>query len=386
MTLDRRCLSCGSPAFRIVSRFQGLARVSSDCKPVAPGGMIGSCEACGLIQKIVDAELQYDIGRIYDEYDSYYQGAGLEQIVFDGQAGAIRRSELLARHIDLTGLLPTEGRCLDFGCGRGAFLLAIGGVRPRWKLSGLELDARNLPALQLIPGFEKLEIGVAEQIAGGAALISMIHALEHVLDPGTSLATLREKLAPGGLLFIEVPNVAENPFDLTIADHVSHFTPNTLSGLLSAVGFEIASLSTDWVKKEISVLARVAPPRPAAGRAAGEAELASRQIEWLQDVLERAREASERRPFGIFGTSIAAVWLSSALGERIDFYVDEDVERQKRAFRGKPVVAPATVPDGATIFIGLAPVIATRIADKIRRCGVDIVTPPPLATTARENP
>ena len=339
---------------------------------------MGCCKACGLVQKIIDDAYRGDIGHIYAEYDSYYQGGGLEQMVFDEQAGAIRRSELLARHIDGTGLLPAKGRCLDFGCGRGAFLAAIGGVRPKWKLSGLELDDRNRAALQAIPGFDRLEIGEAANIEGGYALISMIHALEHLLDPLAELRTLREKLGAGGYLFVEVPNVAENPFDLTIADHVSHFTPHTLTGLLNAAGFEVATLSTDWVRKEISVMAKVAPARPAAVAARDEIGLADRQIAWLADVLRLARETSTRRPFGLFGTSIAAIWLSGALGGAIDFYVDEDEERQKRGFLGKFVLAPAAIPEAATIFIGLAPAIALHIADKVRRPGVAAVTPPPL--------
>jgi hypothetical protein len=299
-------------------------------------------------------------------------------MVFDGRAGAIRRSELLARHLDGTGLLPANGRCLDFGCGRGAFLRAFGSVRPRWKLSGLELDERNLPALRSIPGFETLEIGEPAGISGGYTLISMIHALEHLLDPLATLKFLRDKI--DGYLFIQVPNLADNPFDLTIADHVSHFTPYTLTSLLGAAGFVVTTLSTDWVKKEISVIAKPAPVRASLVRAPDEATLAAPQAAWLADVLRLARETVLRRPFGLFGTSIAAIWLSASLGDNIDFYIDDDTARQHNGFLGKLVLARSAVPDGSTVFIGLAPAIANPIAEQLRRAGVEAVTPPPIAS------
>jgi 2-polyprenyl-3-methyl-5-hydroxy-6-metoxy-1,4-benzoquinol methylase len=374
------CLCCGSSAVRLVPGCDGLASVSSDCKPVAANGALGSCKQCGLVQKIIDPDYRKHIDRIYSNYDSYYQGGGLEQMVFDERAGAIRRSELLARHLDVTGLLPADGRCLDFGCGRGAFLRAIGSVRARWKLSGLELDDRNLPALRSIPGFETLEIGEAAGISGGYALLSMIHALEHLLDPLATLKILREKIAADGYLFIQVPNLADNPFDLTIADHVSHFTPHTLTSLLSAAGFVVTTLSTDWVKKEISAIAKPAPVRASVERAPDEATLAARHAAWLTDVLSLARETVRQRPFGLFGTSIAAIWLSGGLGDNIDFYIDDDTARQHNGFLGKLVLARSAVPDGSTVFIGLAPAIANPIAEQLRRAGVQAVTPPPIAS------
>src|SRR5580693_5095861 len=145
----------------------------------------------------------------------------------------------------------------------------------------------------------------------------MIHALEHLLDPLATLKFLRDKI--DGYLFIQVPNLADNPFDLTIADHVSHFTPYTLTSLLGAAGFVVTTLSTDWVKKEISVIAKPAPVRASLVRAPDEATLAARHAAWLADVLRLARETVLRRPFGLFGTSIAAIWLSASLGDNIDF-------------------------------------------------------------------
>jgi len=373
-----KCLCCGALALATLSRYRAIPRVSSDCKPVSAGGELFFCAACGHIQKAATAAFLQDIERIYRDYDSYYQGGGLEQMVADENGARARRSNVLVRRLDVVSALPPKGRCIDIGCGRGAFLRALAERERGLLLYGLELDRRNLAEFERIPGFKALFCGEPNDIPGAYDLISMIHALEHMLDPRATLEALRKKLTPGGLLFIEVPNVEENPFDLVIADHASHFTPRTLDVLLAETGFERLTLSTEWVKKEISVLARTTETpvgRPLADCAS---TFLTHQLNWLENTLDHAHKAARSAPFGLFGTSIAAVWLTAALADQIDFYLDEDEERQGRYFFGKPVLHPEQAPHGSTVFVGLAPAIAAQIAERLRRLGLRTVLPPDL--------
>ena len=104
----------------------------------------------------------------------------------------------------------------------------------------------------------------------------------------------------------------------------------------------------------------------------GAAPFARRNLAWLEDTLNRGRAlAGESRPFGIFGTSIAGIWIHSAIGSNVDFFVDEDDMRVGRKYFGVPILAPASVPAGATVFVCLEPelsqAIAARHADSTRR-------------------
>ena len=60
---------------------------------------------------------------------------------------------------------------------------------------------------------------------------------------------------------------------------------------------------------------------------------------------------ADARCFGIFGTSIAGMWLYGSLSNRIEFFVDEDVSRVGGHYEGRPIISPDDVPDGATIFV-----------------------------------
>lgn len=363
-----------------VAEYRELPRVSSDCKPVPAGGEMLACEVCGGIQKSATPDFLADIGRIYDAYDVYYQGGGLEQIVFDSQSGGtMRRSELISNCLLSSKILPESGKAIDIGCGNGSFLRALSDRLPSFEFIGLELDDRHLAALRTIRGFVELRHDRVTAIAGRFDFISMIHALEHFIDPLETLQALRKNLTSVGVIYIQVPNVLENPFDLLIADHVSHFSSASLGALLSRAGFEIVSLSTDWVKKELSVIARVSEQSAAFRWPCHPLSLASDHIAWLSSTFNLARgTAAMASNFGIFGTSIAATWLSGALSDRIKFYLDEDPGRQGRRFFDKPIYGLDDAPRESTIFVGLAPVIARALGQRLRLHGYNIVVPPEL--------
>jgi len=375
------CHVCASPRLVPFHGYAEMPRVSSDCRPVGLGGSLHICAACGVAQKLATPEFLADVAAIYAQYDIYYQGGGAEQIVFDSETGkGVRRSALLSRRLATTGLLPKSGSVMDIGCGNGAFLRALGTQMPGYELYGLELDERNLAAMRDIPRFAGLKVGDMTKLDGEYALIAMVHTLEHLTDPLAALVALRRNLGTEGLMFIEVPNVAENPFDLVVADHATHFTPASLERLLIRAGMEPILFETGWIRKELSVLVRPTSGGVTTRQTTDPPGLVAAQLAWLDATLAAARLASTRAAiFGLFGTSIAGTWLASFFADRIAFYIDEDVSRQGRTFFGKPVLAPEKAPAGAVVFLAVTPAVGDALAPRLRRLGLHPVLPPPLA-------
>ena len=153
-----------------------------------------------------------------------------------------------------------DGRLLDFGCGSGAYLLAM--HRRGWKVVGVDTSIRavdrirdelglpahagTLPHLDLEP--ESFDV------------ITMWHSLEHTHEPAPLLREARYLLAPGGKLIIAVPNIDSLPFrwfgrdwfGLDLPRHLSHFTPATLTQMLQRVGFAVEPIQfvrhADWLR------------------------------------------------------------------------------------------------------------------------------------------
>ncbi|MEO8008180.1 MAG: class I SAM-dependent methyltransferase, partial [Betaproteobacteria bacterium] len=245
-----------------------------------------------MVQKIADAQWLAEIDEIYRNYDMYHQSASNDQAVFDPVSGRPSgRCELLARRLLESGVLPRSGTLLDIGAGSGAMLGAFSAACNDWKLYGMDLDNRKEHALRAIPRFEQLFTVAPEQLSQQFNLLTLIHSLEHFTHPLSMLATLRGRIACGGRLFVEVNNVSKIPFDLIVADHLSHFTPLSLSHMAARAGYQVEAAKTDWINKEISLLAgvdREAPtsdhddPRKIIARIEGD-------VAWLNGMLKHAR-------------------------------------------------------------------------------------------------
>jgi len=392
---EAACGICGSATLEEMADYGALRRVTSDCRAWPAGGRLGVCRGCGAVQKPADDAFRADIDAIYTSYTIYHQGAGAEQAVFEQSSGlpASRSVRLLRTFRDHTALKPT-GRMLDVGCGNGATIRAFGEVVPGWTKVGTEFDAKYRAAVESIPDTEPLHVGPVEAVPGVFDVITMIHVLEHIVDPVDVLATLRGKLAPGGLLLLEVPHHPANPFELLIADHRSHFTADSLVRALTAAGYGIVSVAEDWIPKELSVVARAASrqtapresphagagiagdPAPSVATATAACARITASLAWLRHTAEHLRRLGAAQPLGLFGTSIAGTWLAAEAGTAVAFFVDEDPARVGRSYLGRPVFAPADVPAGSRVFVGLPPAVAAGICGRLARPGVTFLPPP----------
>jgi SAM-dependent methyltransferase len=369
------CELCGVEALVEYLDYPSLPRVTSDSKVFPAGGRLAVCAGCGTIQKLVEDKWLKEIDTIYGEFSIYHQSGGREQPIFSkgdgtGQPRSVQLVDFLARDLRL----PADGTVLDFGCGNGTALRSFGAKFPNWKLYGSELSELNLPALKTVPGFIKLFTVPPEDIPGKFDLVMLFHALEHVIDPVKVLKSFAGILEPGGSVFVEIPNNAQTPYDILIADHMTHFTPDSLRYAADLAGYRSAVLSDTTLPKELTWVgsrenvpnAPPTKPDPAKGIALVESHLTTVLAQMTQ-----AKAVADTTPaFGVFGTSISATWLSNVLGEKIKFYVDEDPGRIGQQHMGKPVFAPADVPEGSDVFLPLIPRIADAVAGRLSRAGV----------------
>ncbi|MEY3480881.1 MAG: hypothetical protein RIQ71_1656 [Verrucomicrobiota bacterium] len=344
------------------------AGVTSDCRPWREAIQIFVCPACGAAQAPVSEEWRQSVQRIYRDYDTYAAAGGEEQKVIGENAdGMSARSRVIADWLASLGLVGDVGEVLDVGCGRGAFLAEFARRFPAWTLSGSEFDDRNIDVLRSLPKFNRLQTCRFESLGGDYEVISMIHVLEHIEDPVACLAALRRRARTGALLLVQVPDWSENPFALAIADHATHFTPEVLAQVARRAGWEPIGAPSHVVPKELTLLAKAtdvtaasrdtAPDRP-------ESRLGQR-LSWLHSVGLRAHSLRKgNSSFGIFGTAIAGTWLAGVCNMKVDFFVDEDPCRIGSRHLGIPILSPQDIPAGSDVFVGMAPAVSKRLAEK----------------------
>lgn len=140
---------------------------------------------------------------------------------------------------------PTDGGALlDVGCGNGRFLKLA--TEMGWNAEGIDFDSKAVEtACQrgLTVHHGGIEILSGESVKYD--VITLSHVIEHVHDPLGLLRNLYRLLKPGGMLWLETPNLASlghtrfgsNWRGLEPPRHLMLFTPGSLRQALYQTGF-----------------------------------------------------------------------------------------------------------------------------------------------------
>ena len=338
------------------------------------------CPNCLAVQKAVTPAWHAMADQIYANYDINHQSQGAEPMIFDSAKGSGPRSLILLRNFLDSVSLPREGRLLDIGCSNGNLLKSFHALRPSWKLSGYELVDTWREAVLSLPGVERFYSGPNPSYVGTFDVISLSHVLEHVPDPISFLKQISGQLAEHGRILLASPNLRQNPIDLVIADHCTHFEEHSLAYVAKEAGLAIELLSASLLPKElVAVLSphgdAIAPQAEIRDLEVGRRESGERCLFYfnlLDEVRKAARRAvGEKRPFGIMGSSIAACWTMLELDGQVDFFVDEDPHRIGHELTGLPILGPAQVPAGALVFIPMSVPVAEKIMYRWRHLSID---------------
>lgn len=384
---ETTCVLCGG-GLEAIAGVAALRRVTSDCRPWDGPGEIAVCDACGMAQRPRNQAWARDCAAIYADYTAYRQGRGAEQRIATDNAGlGLARSKVFLQQILAHMGAPPGGRLLDVGCGGGHLLRTMAGLAPGWRLTGTDLSDARRAEIEAIPGVETYHAGNAADAPGRFDLITAVHVVEHFPDPVRALSALTAKAAPGGLLAVEVPDLAANPFDLLIADHGVMHTADSLRRTAAAAGWRVVALRNDWIPKELTLLAcpgnDPAAPRPDGSGPAETRRLVSGWITWLTALRDQALAAATARGRAlIVGTSIAGAWMASELGPLAVGFIDEDENRIGGTHLGAPILSPAMIPPGELVIAPLVPAVAAAVCGRLAARGVDIVRPQPWPCAA----
>ena len=95
-------------------------------------------------------------------------------------------------------------------------------------------------------------------------LVLLIQVIEHLRSPRQSLEHLHRVIRPGGLLYVEAPNLGSfaTPHRLFHFAHIHNFTPATLVAMANRCGFEVVHSFGTPVSPDLQyLLRRVENPR-----------------------------------------------------------------------------------------------------------------------------
>jgi SAM-dependent methyltransferase len=371
------CHICGfAPTEKLIQQEAPFKLVSSDVRPVEGAAEFSLCPRCQTVQKAVTPSWRAMVDRIYAGYDLNHQSLGAEPMIFDTAHGSGPRSQILLSNFLEAVDLPEKGRLLDIGCSNGNLLKSFHALRPSWKLSGAELSGTFRDAILALPAVEAFYAGAEPVYAGPYDIISLSHLLEHIPDPVSFLKAIAGQLSAHGRILVATPDFVQNPSDLIIADHCTHFDERSLKFVVEKAGLGIELLSARLLPKElvaiVSPQVEYSEPRSSPEGRSASKELCQIYFAVLDDVRREARSAAAgKRHFGIMGSSIAALWAKLELRRAVDFFVDEDPHRVGHELAGVPIFSPSQVPPGSLVFIPMSVAVAEKIIGRWRHLPVE---------------
>jgi SAM-dependent methyltransferase len=242
-----RCNLCGSDNYTVLFE-----------KGVAQTNQIVKCNNCGLMYanpriKDVDHVLIED----YDPEFVLSQIYSQDKDRLEKEALQVRDYETTKRF--LSDHFPRKGKLVEVGSGLGYLLnffkqdgWDVVGLEPNagmCKYAEVELGLTVIPKILEKAGFED----------NSADTVLMMHVIEHVPEPDTTLKEIYRILKPGGILVLETPRYDTLAFkllgkrerSLSCDGHIYFFTSDTLAQIAKKVGFTI--MRSDCVGRSLTL-------------------------------------------------------------------------------------------------------------------------------------
>lgn len=139
--------------------------------------------------------------------------SGIDRAIFADllRATPWQPATALWRAIEIPAVLDNgfpEGRGLDLGCGDGTILQAIAARVPAPRMTGVDLDAREVELARATGLYETLHVAGGEAIPEADQSFDFVFSnsvLEHVTPIDATLRESARVLRPGGVLIATVP-------------------------------------------------------------------------------------------------------------------------------------------------------------------------------------
>ncbi len=376
----RACPVCAatesSPLF--YQRFEAIEGVS-----VIAGYDVVTCEGCGLAY----ADGIPDQAR-FDEY--YRDVSKYEYHQRDGAESEYDRARMDVIADVVAPLIPHErARILDIGCasGRLLYLLArrgypnVTGLDPS---PGCVQTAKRLYDIQVVQG----HLGQLPELPDPMDAVILVGVLEHIRDLNEAMTRIRSIMAPGGMVYVEVPDALEfvrwpnAPFQDFSVEHINFFSPTSVANLFAVHGFEPVFVQQNHrhqayrtTMSNVSAAFRLADSGPRAITFDAQSRPALQQYiekctaeeRRLHHRIDELVESRQQIVIWGVGTNTTRLLTTSRLPEaNISAFVDSNAKYHGKTVAGRPIVAPVALRDRNEPILIVSRVFQTEISRQIR--------------------
>jgi 2-polyprenyl-3-methyl-5-hydroxy-6-metoxy-1,4-benzoquinol methylase len=220
------------------------------------------CRACDLVyvSPTFDEQHYKDV-YASTEYQDIVRDLGIKSHEYRVTRFGTERVELMARHLTMS-----RPRFLDVGCSTG---FVVEAARDRgWAATGVDLNPSAIE-FGVSRGLDLRSVALEDGgfAAGSFDAVSLFDVLEHLFNPVETIRACIRLLAPGGILFLYVPNydsasrmlMGKDAHFIWPTHHLNYYTPVTIRDLMAREGLTTEYVATEgldiadylWYRREV---------------------------------------------------------------------------------------------------------------------------------------
>ena len=309
-----------------------------DYTTVSNNANLFKCSGCQTISNpdAVKTELSTFETKIYAES---HQTEHTIQV--DGYAEPVTRSFLQAKLLKEYLIRNKPMRILDIGCFDGRLLVKLDQILTNADLWSFDINPHLESFFPEKDNFHFISTDL-EDLEGPFDLIILSHSILYIPDLNVLMASISRLLKDDGTLFIQIPDIYTNPFYSLMGDQSFIFTETSLKNVLYKFGYRAEIVKNDYFPRELLVTAQKDESVDLSSYK--ENNLFEDSIEIINHVKEELENINDQN-LAVLGTTVNAAFVDEIIDRRIHFFVDENLSKPDKKFRGKNVAHPYDLND-----------------------------------------
>lgn len=178
----------------------------------------------------------------------------------DYEAHTIRRGDYIFEFIKDHITIKKDFKILDIGCGEGGVMKRLKELIPNSHVVGYTLESgKQKIDKDLTIIYKNIETDKQPIDPNKYDLIIMSHVVEHLYYPIKTMKNIGNNLKENGILYVEVPSFFKGEVRIPkifSPEHLSFFTSNSISNLLTKSDFKILKLKDSIYWGNIKVISK----------------------------------------------------------------------------------------------------------------------------------
>ena len=259
----------------------------------------------------------------------------------DGYKEPVTRSFLQARILSEQILNNENLRILDIGCFDGRLLVELDRIITNADLWGFDINPHLGSFFPEKDNFHFLSTDL-EDLEGPIDLIILSHSILYIPDLNVLMASISRLLKYDGTLFIQIPDIYTNPFYSLMGDQSFIFTETSLQNVLNNFGYRSEIVKNDYFPREVLITAQRDESVDLSSYK--ENNLFEKNIETINHIKKELENINDQN-LAVLGTTVNAAFVDEIIGRQIQFFVDENLSKPGKKFRGKNVAHPEDLND-----------------------------------------